>query len=208
MSFVSAVSLTTRRDDHTMRHLGLRIVFVALTSATASPLSAQALAAKGGTIAVGGRIGPALPRDDSGLQRALALVGTVDGYLTPRVLLKGEVGTFSLNAERRGYFNPVRSVFVNLNVAYQWEHGSWRPYATAGLGIYHFSLDAGPVSHGPSNRGDNDIGASFGGGLEYFLSRRVTLIADLRYHSVGDVVAIIPFKGSFVSPSIGAKRYF
>jgi hypothetical protein len=55
---------------------------------------------------------------------------------------------------------------------------------------------------------DNKLGGNLGGGIEYFLSQRLTIISDFHYHMAGNIVAITPFEGSFVNMSVGLKRYF
>ena len=171
--------------------------------ASVSEVCAQRRMPHEGGSALGVWLGAAVPNHDTGLDNGLELAGTAEAYVTPRVSLRGEVGTAWFNATRRGFAEDLHPLFVNGNVVYNWEGGGWHPYVTAGVGLYQYRLKVGSIKGK-----DNELGANFGGGIEYFVSRRATLVGDGRYHSVGDINAIAPFKGSFWTISMGFKRYF
>jgi hypothetical protein len=53
---------------------------------------------------------------------------------------------------------------------------------------------------------DTKLGVDLGGGIEYFLSRQTAVAGDLRDHGAGDIVAIVPIDGSFLTFSSGTSR--
>jgi len=125
-----------------------------------------------------------------------------------------------------GFPNGLRPLTFTVNLVYNWDRGVWRPYATAGLGLYRYTatissqalldpaLRAEPIALGLSPGSgtvegrDKTLGVNLGGGIEYFVSQQTTIVGEVRYHGVGDIVALIPFEGSFATLSVGLKRYF
>jgi Outer membrane protein beta-barrel domain len=196
----------------------------ALAIASILPVAAQTRVPDAGMAAIGGSIGGALPageQPDNGLH----LAATVEGFLTPRVAVRGDVGAGWIGADRRGFRMDLRPPFFNVNLFYNWERGVWHPYITGGLGLYRYSSAIPTGTMDPKLRddlialgfdltpgtiegSDRELGANLGGGVEYFLSSRSTVVGEFRYHGVGNVAGIIPFEGSFFSLSAGLKRYF
>jgi hypothetical protein len=196
----------------------------ALAIGSVLPAAAQTRVPDAGIAAIGGSIGAALPAGDQ-LDNGLHLAATVEGFLTPRVAVRGDVGAGWIGADRRGFRKDLRLPFFNVHLVYNWERGVWHPYITGGLGLYRYTsaIPTGTMdpklrdalialgldpSRGTVEDSDNEFGANLGGGIEYFLSSRSTIVGDFRYHGVGDVAGIIPFEGSFFSLSVGLKRYF
>jgi hypothetical protein len=193
----------------------------ALAIGSVLPAAAQPPVPDEGMAAIGGWIGAALPTE-GGLDNSPHLAVTLDGYLTPRISVRGEVG-IGWNADSRGFRNDLRRLFFNVNLVYNWERGIWHPYITGGLGLYRYTgttsaeallaalrdeLIALGLDPSAVEDSDNKLGANLGGGVEYFLSRRSTIVADFRYHGVGNTFAIAPLDGSFFSLSVGVKRHF
>jgi outer membrane protein with beta-barrel domain len=178
-------------------------------------------------MALGGWVGAALPTGD-GLENGPHLAATLDGYLTPRLSVRGEVGIGWIGGDRRGFRSGLRPLVFNVNLVYNWERGVWHPYITGGLGLYRYTsaISAGALldpalrdqlialgldptqSAGRVEVSDNKLGANLGGGIEHFLTRRSTIVGDFRYHAVGNIGALAPVEGSFVRLSVGLKRYF
>jgi hypothetical protein len=176
-----------------------------------------------GTAAIGGSIGAALPAGD-GLDNGPQFAATLEGYLRPRVSVRGELGLGWMG--RRGFRNDLRPLSFNVNLVYNWQRGVWHPFITGGLGLYRYTstlfsetlldptLRAALIALGldPTNPAikdsDNKVGANLGGGIEYFVSRRSTIVGDFRYHWVDNIVEVTPFDGSFFALSVGLKRYF
>jgi hypothetical protein len=162
------------------------------------------------------------------LESGLTLAATIEGCVTPRLSIRGDIGAGWIGRDRGGFRNELRAPYFNVNLAYNWDRGVLRPYVTGGLGWYRYTsvilsgalLDPAARNDlialglepallaGMIERSDNRLGANIGGGLEYPLSPRATIVGDLRYHVVGDVAGIAPFEGSFLNLSVGVKRYF
>jgi hypothetical protein len=166
---------------------------------------AQRRAPAAGMLAVGGSIGATVAADSS-FDHGLELAGTIEGYLTPRISIRGLVGATWWDIIGRGFTGTVRPLFVDGNVVYNWEGGALHPYVTGGVGIYRYHAAQGPLA--PAD--DTNVGLNLGGGIEYFFTRRATMTGELLYHKVGDVktpLATFP-DGSFWSFAIGGKAYF
>jgi Outer membrane protein beta-barrel domain len=151
--------------------------------------------------AVGASIGAVLPTERN-LENGLELAGNLEGYLTPRVSIRAQLGTAWMDFTGGG--TTVRPLFVDGNIVYNWEGGQWHPYVTGGVGFYRYH-----VKRGSATANDNNAGFDLGAGFEYFFTRRATFTAELLYHKVGDVIApplVVP-DGSFWTFAIGAKTY-
>lgn len=157
----------------------------------------------GGMVAVGASIGATIPSDRF-FENGLEATGTIEGYLTPRVSVRGQVGAAWWDIIGVSRADMMKPLFLDGNVVYTVEGGEWHPYVTAGIGMYHYKFtgDRGDDS-------DTDIGVNVGGGVEYFLSRHTTLTGEVLYHHVGQVqTAGLNFaEGSFWSIRMGVKAY-
>jgi outer membrane protein with beta-barrel domain len=183
-----------------MRQTSIILLF-AFVLAAATPSLAQRRVPDTGMGGIGASIGAALPTESS-LENGLELAGNLEGYLTPRMSVRGQLGTAWLDIKGGGI--DVRPLFVDGNVVYNWEGGQWHPYVTGGLGWYHYRLERGSLE-----ATDNNVGYDLGGGFEYFFTRRSTITGELLYHKVGDIITG-PFSysdGSFWTFAIGAKTY-
>jgi hypothetical protein len=188
-----------------MRKLVLSIAVAAVMLVLAAPSAfaqRRARVPNTGMTAIGGWIGAALPRDP-GLTNGLELAATIEQYVTPRVSVRGEIGAAFLETHLRGFNADVRPLFVDGDVVYNWEGGAWHPYVEGGLGLEHYTLKTGGAKFT-----DNKLGANFGGGVEYFLNLRTTLVGDVRYHAVPDFAALVGWQGSYWTIAAGLKRYF
>src|SRR5947207_931922 len=95
----------------------------ALTFASMWPAAAQSRVPEQGMLAVGGWIGAAVPTGD-GLDAGLHLAATLEGYLTPRVSVLGEVGGGWMEMAHGGISQDLPPPFVNVNLVYNWERGA------------------------------------------------------------------------------------
>jgi len=78
------------------------------------------------------------------------------------VSIRGQVGAGWFDIEERHFTGTVKPIFFDGNVVYNWEHGTWHPYVTAGLGAYTFhSSESGAVDDS-----DTNLGADLGAGIE------------------------------------------
>lgn len=183
-----------------MRNTTISIaIFSVLT--LSSPAFAQRAPAKG-MAAVTLSIGASKPTDDT-LDNGFDLALSLDGYLTPRVSVRAQLGASWWDVQHRGFTGSVKPVRFDGNLVYNWEGGAWHPYVTAGPGVYHFKATTGGV-----DGGDTKIGLNLGGGLEYFFHRRTTFTAEALYHAVpGFDAPFATFDGSYWTINFGVKHY-
>lgn len=187
----------------TMNRLIFACFFAIVLSAT--PALAQRRVPDAGMLAVGGSIGASVPRDAS-LQNGLDVAGTIEGYLTPRVSVRGQIGAAWWDITGRNFTGTVKPLYFDGNLVYNWEGGVWHPYVTAGVGAYRFHSDINPSLEGS----DTKVGVNLGGGIEYFFTRHATITGELLYHKVDSFSSPVTIfnDGSFWSFAMGAKKYF
>jgi hypothetical protein len=158
-----------------------------------------------GMIAIGGSIGAAPPSDPS-FTDGLALTGNIEGYLTRRVSIRGQVDGAFWDITGRGFTGTVRPTAFDANVVYNFEGGRIHPFVTGGVGLYHYHFDENPAE-GSANKPGLDLG----GGLEYFIHRYTTVTAELLYHDVGEPVQspLTTYNLShYWTFTAGVKKYF
>jgi hypothetical protein len=178
------------------------ILLFAFVLAGTSPALAQRRVPNTGMGAIGASIGVALPTERH-LENGVELAGNIEGYLTPRLSIRGQLGTAWMDFTGGG--PTARPLFVDGNIVYNWEGGQWHPYVTGGFGYYRYH-----VTRGSASSDDGNAGFDGGAGFEYFFTRRTTLTAELSYHKVGDVIAppLVVSDGSFWTFALGAKAYW
>lgn len=158
-----------------------------------------------GMIGVGGSFSPSATTSQF-LDNGLGFAGNVEGYLSEHLSMRGQVGTASWDIVGLSYSGTLRPLFVLGNAVYGWGGTDWRPYVTAGGGLYRYGFTEAGVS------GSNTkSGFDFGGGTEFFFTPDATITLEGLYHRVGLVPtdrARLGFKGSFWSLTVGAKKYF
>jgi opacity protein-like surface antigen len=181
--------------------VALMIVAIGCVAAIGvTPAAAQ----QAGMWAVGGSIGAAGPADPS-LQRGLEGAGNIEGYLTPRVSIRGQVGYTSWDITGRHFTGTVSPLYADGNLVYNVNFGVVHPYVTGGVGVYHYH---GSVT-GAQDQSDTKPGVNGGGGVEIFLNRSVTFTSELLYHKVGAFSSPVTVfnDGSFWRFGVGAKVY-
>ena len=158
-----------------------------------------------GSLAIGGSLGAALPRDPS-LDKGLDVAGTIEGYLTPRVSVRGQLGAAWWDITGRRFTGTVKPLYLDGNLVYNWEGGAVHPYVTAGVGMYRY----GSNESGAADASETTAGFNVGGGLEYFFTRDATITGEALYHKVGafNTPLTVFNDGSFWTLSIGVKKYF
>ena len=159
----------------------------------------------GGMLAVGGSVGAAPPSEVS-FTSGLALTGNVEGYLTRRVSLRGQVSGAFWDITGRGFNGTVRPIATEGNVVYNFEGGRIHPFVTGGIGFYHYRF----AEH-PTTGSANKPGADVGGGLEYFVHRHTTVTGEVLYHDVAEPVrSPVTTYGStrYWTFTVGLKKYF
>jgi hypothetical protein len=157
-----------------------------------------------GMWAVGGSVGVAAPTDAS-LSNGFDLAGNVEGYLTSRVSVRGQLSGAWWDVVGRGFSGTISPFVFDGNLVYNWEGGKWHPYVTGGVGAYRY----GSHIDGGTDGGDTKFGGDFGGGVEYFFTRRSTITGEGLYHAVGAFNSpAATFDGSFWTFRAGLKHYF
>ena len=155
---------------------------------------------------IGVSVGASVPSEAS-FDNGLEIAGNIEGYLTPRVSVRGQVAWTSWDIVGRGFTGSVKPLIIDGNVVYNWEGGAWHPYVTGGVGLYHYAFDINGLGGDPH---DNKAGADLGGGIEGFLTRHTTLTGEVLYHAVQTpaVSPIATFESRFWSLRAGLKHYF
>ena len=158
-----------------------------------------------GQIGVGASISPTTTTSQF-LDNGLEIAVNVEGYFSPHLAVRGQLGTASWDIVGLSYDGTIRPVFFVGNLVYGWESADWRPYVTGGAGMYRYGFTEAGVT------GSNTkSGIDFGGGVEYFFTPDATITLEGLFHRVGLVPtnrATLGFKGSFWSFTVGAKKYF
>jgi hypothetical protein len=166
--------------------------------AVAAPAVAQTL--DRGTTAAGVNVGVLFP--DERFERALALEGFGDYYLTPRVSIRGLLGwaSPSLDGRTEDHFRQVKLLFSGV---YNWDRGQWDPFVSAGAGVYFLRQLF-------DNRDDPDRerrgGINLGGGLEYAATDVFSVKGEARWDIVSHPSGHPDATGLTIS--LGFKRYF
>ncbi len=181
----------------------LVIAFVILSAAT--PALAQRRRGRvpdTGMWAAGASIGATIPTHPN-LDNGLEVAGNVEGYLTPRLSVRGQLATAWWDVVGLRFGGTVRPVVLDGNLVYNWEGGAWHPYVTAGVGMYQYRFSG-------TDSKDTHAGVDVGGGIEYFFTRHATITGEVLYHKVDDFRTPVGtfHDGSYWSFAMGGKAYF
>jgi hypothetical protein len=142
--------------------------------------SAQERAPHTGSTAVGFDVGMFVPKEPA-LDNALIVNVNIEYYLDPRVSLRTGFGLTDPGFANAGN-DSLRQVPLHLDINYNWEGGKWHPFVGAGAGAYFLQSKRDGHSFGES---ETKPGFDFGGGVEYFTSRTVSLKGEARYQVIG-----------------------
>lgn len=157
-----------------------------------------------GMAAVGVSVGAALPNEPF-FTNGWDLAANVEGYLTPRVSVRGQLSGAWWDIFGHTYSGTADPLVLDGNLVYNFEHGVWHPYLTGGVGMYHYRFNEGSTTSS-----DTKAGFNLGGGVEFFLSRHDTVTGEVLSHIVpGEAQgALSVYKPDFWSIMFGYKRYF
>ena len=190
-----------------MRSLSVTSLVLALLVAAPPTASAQERLPVAGTSAVGFDVGAMVPRSDE-LSSSMLVSGLYEYYLTPRVSLRGQVD-WSNPHFAAGAVDSLMQTPLLVDASYNWRpRGDWQPFVSGGVGMYvlRFSSDAVPGNGQPlPDNVDSKFGVNAGGGVEYFLSRRVAIKGEGRHHFVDSTRGEEP---SATTVAVGLKTYF
>jgi Outer membrane protein beta-barrel domain len=157
-----------------------------------------------GMLAVGASIGADIPSDPA-LDKGLDIAGTIEGYLTSRVSVRGQFGAAWWDILGQRFTGTVKPFYFDGNVVYNWEGGTLHPYVTAGIGMYRFRSEEDGLEGS-----DKKAGFNVGGGVEYFFTPRATFTGEVLYHKVDSFATPRATfgDGSFWRIAMGMKAYF
>ena len=191
------------------------VMALVMLASSAAPTSAQVVQARPlqsqsqavpdrGMSALGVSLGLSSPGDDR-LENGLVLSVWGEHYMTRRVSFRGMVSGNWWGVIDGPEEDGVSPISAKVNLVYNWERGKWHPYATAGLGVYKFRFTEDDIDSSATTFGFN-----IGGGAEYFVRLKDTLVVEALIHPiVGDVDSrfnsYIPW---YWTLSGGYKKYF
>jgi hypothetical protein len=186
------------------------VAALALVALVAAPAAAQDRDRRGpvpapGMLAIGGSIGAAPPADPS-FTDGLALTGNIEGYLSRRVSIRGQVDGAWWDITGRGFTGTVRPMAFDGNVVYNFEGGRIHPFVTGGAGVYHYRFNEVPT-RGSADKPGVDLGA----GVEYFVHRHTTMTGEFLYHDVAEPVTspVTTYNLThYWTFTVGVKKYF
>src|SRR5206468_10730864 len=116
-----------------MRTTPIGIVTLLALLIVVSPALAQRRAPHTGMVGVGVSVGVDIPSAPA-LDKGLDLAANIEGYLTPRVSVRGQLG----GAWWDFVSGTIKPLYLDGNIVYNWEGGAVHPYVTAGIGMYRF----------------------------------------------------------------------
>lgn len=188
--------------------------------------AAQAAVPFGGTVAIGGAFGGAVPTADR-LDNGFYAGGSILVAVASHISASAEAGADHVAIDRPGFHGDLMPRFADLGVLVHWRSDPFRPFITGGLGLYRYTVNVSsgsfsdsalrgellalgltPSSRGPIQVRHDEPGINLGGGFDYFFTRRSALTMDVRAHATRNFVEVAPFGGVFVNIAIGFRQYF
>ena len=223
-------TLVCRDSMNTLKRVtrrNVRIVAATVVVLIGSVWSSDAQEPYGGSVAIGGLIGGAVPigkRLDNGFYTGASLLFSFGSH----VALSAEAGANHVDVDRPGFRTDLMPRFADLNLLFHWRRGAFRPFISGGIGVYRYTITVSSEAFSdPALRNSlialglsptsasarietrhDEKGANLGGGYEYFFARRAALMMDIRAHVVRDFVQVAPFNGDFFDAAIGFRQYF
>lgn len=181
-----------------MRRLGGLVAAAWLASAI--PSFAQTRVPDSQTMAVGVDAGVLFPDDP--LETTAVINGLWEYYVTPRVGLRTTLGWANPSFDREDD-DSQRQLKLALDLLYNWEGGKVHPFVTGGGGVWFLQEKDNGDNFGD---GETTGGLTFGGGLDYFITRTATVKLEGRY----DWVAVDDGRAdpSGISLTVGVKKFF
>jgi hypothetical protein len=139
---------------------------------------------------------------DAAFENTLTFDGFGEYYVSPRVSIRALLafanpGFANTNADT---FRQTKLLFSGV---YNWEKGSWRPFAQFGAGFYFVRQQ---FDIAPDPPGETRGGLNFGGGTEYLLNHESAVKIELRWDVVSHPFLLPDATGT--SLTFGYKRYF
>jgi len=157
-----------------------------------------------GMMAIGLSAGLAIPTADD-LETGFSVGLNLERYFTPRVSVRGQLGAAWMDLHGHSFEGTEKPLSFTGNLVYNWEGGAIHPYATGGLGYYHFRYTDSDI-----DGSDNHFGGNLGGGIEYFFTRRDTITAEALVHLVSGRAEgpLASHDATYWTINFGYKKYW
>src|SRR5262245_13686139 len=97
-----------------------------------APALAQRRAPDTGMVGVGVSAGVDIPTAPA-LDKGLDLAANIEGYLTPRVSVRGQLGGAWWDIVGQRFTGTVKPPYVDGNIGYKWELGAFQSYVNGGF---------------------------------------------------------------------------
>jgi opacity protein-like surface antigen len=184
--------------------LSLACVLVGLVGVASARAQERGPVPAPGMVGTGISFGASIPTDDR-LKSGLDAAGAIEGYLSRRVSIRGQVGASWQDFQGEHFSGTLKPLFAAANLVYNWEGGALHPFVTGGAGVYRFNYEENGIKGH-----DTAPGLNLGGGIEYFVNLHTTFTGEVLYHHTGKVItALAPFDNAdFWTIGIGLKKYF
>jgi len=183
-----------------MKQLNITSALLVLLLSLPSTGVAQERVPHTGSAAGGFEVGTFFPGSDE-LSSSVVVNGLYEYYLTPRVSVRASFGWADPRFST-GAVNSLSQMPLTVSGEYNWEGGKWHPFVGAGAGLYFLRFTSDVPS---TDNTDTRFGLNTGGGMEYFVSKTVSVKGEGRYHFIQDARGEEP---SGFAMTAGVKTYF
>ena len=139
---------------------------------------------------------------DAAFENTLTFDGFGEYYVSPRVSVRALLAFANpgFSGTNNDKFRQTKLLFSGV---YNWEKGSWRPFAQVGAGFYFVRQQFDVIADPP---GETRGGLNFGGGTEYLLNNESAVKIELRWDVVSHPFLLPDASGTALT--FGYKRYF
>jgi hypothetical protein len=139
---------------------------------------------------------------DEAFENTFTFDGFGEYYVSPRVGIRGLLA-FAKPGVAGATEDNFRQVKLLFSGVYNWEKGSWRPFAQVGAGFYFVRQHIDATTDPP---GETRGGLNFGGGGEYLLNNEAAIKIEMRWDVVSHPFLLPDATG--ITLTVGYKRYF
>ena len=139
---------------------------------------------------------------DEAFENTFTFDGFGEYYVSPRIGIRALLSFANpgFSGTNEDKFRQTKLLFSGV---YNWEKGSWRPFAQFGAGFYFVRQQFDVAADPP---GETRGGLNFGGGAEYLLNNESAIKIELRWDVVSHPFLLPDASGTALT--FGYKRYF